>query len=109
MSSLRMRVVLVALVRRVDIFPDEMIIHLRPRRLATLLDDRLTTPNSNPVDDEPTLPLTHPVQLRRAGKEVRMVIDHTDPFAPPAKPDPSLVKAIVNAHRFNEKLLHGGA
>lgn len=30
-----------------------------------------------------------------------MVIDHTDPFAPPAKPDPSLIKAIVNAHRFN--------
>ncbi len=29
-----------------------------------------------------------------------MVIDHTDPFAPPAKPDPSLIKAIVNAHRF---------
>jgi site-specific DNA recombinase len=49
------------------------------------------------------------VQLRRAGKEVRMVIDHTDPFAPPAKPDPSLIKAIVNAHRFNEQLLHSGA
>ncbi len=38
-----------------------------------------------------------------------MVIDHTDPFAPPAKPDPGLIKAIVNAHRFNENLLHGGA
>ena len=36
-----------------------------------------------------------------------MVIDHRDPFAPPAKPDPSLVKAIAKAHRFNEKLLHG--
>ena len=34
-----------------------------------------------------------------------MVIDHTDPFAPPAKPDPSLIKVIVNAHRFNEQLL----
>ena len=37
-----------------------------------------------------------------------MVIDGTDPFAPPAKPDPSLVEAIVNAHRFNERLLRGG-
>ena len=36
-----------------------------------------------------------------------MVIDHRDPFAPPAKFDPSLVKAIAKAHRFNEKLLHG--
>ncbi len=38
-----------------------------------------------------------------------MVVDHTDPFASSAKPDPSLIKAIVNAHRFNENLLHGGA
>ena len=38
-----------------------------------------------------------------------MVIDHTDPLAPPAKPDPSLIKAIVKAHRFNENLLHAGA
>jgi len=38
-----------------------------------------------------------------------MVIDHADPFAPRAKADPSLVKAIVRAHRFNERLLHSGA
>jgi hypothetical protein len=38
-----------------------------------------------------------------------MVIDHTDPFAPSAKPDPGLIRAIVNAHRFNENLLHGRA
>jgi hypothetical protein len=50
-----------------------------------------------------------PVQLRRTGKEVRMVIDHPDPFAPPAKPDPALIKAIVKAHRFNKRPLHGGA
>ena len=109
MSPLRMRVILVALVQRIDICPDQVIIHLRPRRLVAFLDDRLTAAGSGPVDGEPTLSLSHPVQVRRAGKEVRMVIDHTDPFAPPAKPDPSLVKAIVNAHRFNEKLLHGGA
>ncbi len=109
MSPLRMRVILVAVVQRVDIFPDQVIIHLRPRRLIALLNDRLTAAKPDPADDEPTLPLSHPVQLRRAGKEVRMVIDHTDPFASPAKPDPSLIKAIVNAHRFNKNLLHGGA
>jgi hypothetical protein len=32
------------------------------------------------------------VQLRRAGKEVRIVIDHTGPFAPPPKPDPALIR-----------------
>ena len=35
-----------------------------------------------------------------------MVIEHTDPFAPAAKPDPALIKAIGKAHRFNEMLLH---
>jgi site-specific DNA recombinase len=109
MSALRMRVILLALVQRVDLCPDEVIIHLHPRRLAALLEDRLTEANPGPVDDEPTLPLSDPVQLRRAGKDVRMVIDHTDPLAPPPKPNPSLIKAIVNAHRFNEQLLHSGA
>jgi site-specific DNA recombinase len=109
MSPLRMRLILLALVQRVDICSDELIIHLRPCRLAALLDDRLTSASPDPVADEPTLPLTHPVQLRRAGKEVRMVIDLTDPFAPPAKPEPSLLNAIVNAHRFNDNLLHSGA
>jgi site-specific DNA recombinase len=107
-SPLRMRVILLALVRRVDIDPNEVIVHLHPRRLTALLEGRLIADGSRPVDDEPTLPLAHPVQLRRAGKEVRMVIDHTDPFAPPAQPDPSLIKAVVSAHRFNEKLLRGG-
>jgi hypothetical protein len=37
-----------------------------------------------------------------------MAIDHTDPFAPSVKPDQSLVKAIVRAHRFNEQLTQGG-
>jgi site-specific DNA recombinase len=109
MSPLRMRVTIVALVQRVAISTDEVIIHLRPRRLAALLDDRLTAAGSGAVADEPTLTVCHPVQLHRAGKEVRMVIDHTDPFAPPPKPDPSLVKVIAKAHRFNESLLCGGA
>jgi site-specific DNA recombinase len=109
MSPLRMRVILVALVQRIEVGPDQVIIHLRPRRLPALLDDRLAAANPDPLADEPSLPLTHPVQLRRAGKEVRMVIDHTDPFAPLVKPDPSLLKVIAKAHRFNEKLLRGGA
>ena len=105
MSPLRMRVLLLALVQRVDMRPDEVIIHLRPRRLAACLDDRFTPINAEPVDHEPTLPLSHPVHLRRAGKEVRMVIDHTDPFVPSAKPDRALIRLIVRAHRFHDMLI----
>jgi site-specific DNA recombinase len=105
MSPLRMRVILLALVERVDMRLDEVTIHLRPRRLAAFLDDRLTVTNRQPVDDEPTLPLSHPVDLRRAGKEMRMVIDHTDPFAPPPKPDRALIRLVVRAHRFHDLLV----
>ena len=105
MSPLRMRVILLAVVQRVDMHPDQVIIQFRPRRLAALLDNRLTAANPDPVDDEPTLPLSHPVHLRRAGKEVRMVIDHTDPFAPPAKPDRTLIRLVVRAHRFHDMLI----
>jgi site-specific DNA recombinase len=109
MSPLRMRVILLALVQGIDMRPDVVIVHLRPRRLVALLDDRLTTVNSVPLDDEPTLSLSHPVRLRRAGKEVRMVIDHTDPFAPPQKPDRRLIKAIGRAHRFHDMLVKHNA
>src|SRR5258708_37957802 len=105
MSPLRLRVLLLALVGRVDMRLDEVTIHLRPRRLTALLDDRLTAPNPGTIDDEPTLPLSHPVHLRRAGKEVRMVIDHTDPFAPPPKPDRALIRLVVRAHRFHDLLV----
>ena len=66
MSPLRMRVILVALVRRIEVDPDQVIIHFRPRRLAALLGDRLTAAHSLTSQ---SLPLTHPVQLRRAGKK----------------------------------------
>ena len=109
MSPLRRRVVLLALVHRVDICRDRVIIHLRPHRLLEFLEDRQIMHTPDPVDGAPTLAVAHSVRLQRAGKEVRMVIDQSDPFAPPPKPDPSLVKAIVRAHRFNNRLLHGGA
>jgi site-specific DNA recombinase len=108
MAPLHQSVVLLALVQRVDVCCDQVIVHLRPRRLVEFLDGRPAKDNPDPVDEAPTLTVAHPVRLQRAGKEVRMVIDH-DPFAPPAKADPSLVKAIVRAHRFNDRLLHGGA
>jgi site-specific DNA recombinase len=59
-------------------------------------------------EDEPTLSLSHPIHLRRAGKEVRMVIDRADPFALPAKPDPSLIKAIGRAHHYYALLVKHG-
>jgi len=38
-----------------------------------------------------------------------MVVEGTDPFAPPQNPDPALIKAILRAHRFHHKLTQGTA
>jgi site-specific DNA recombinase len=108
MSPLRMRVVLLALLQRVDMHPDEVTVHLRPRRLTAFLDDHfIADPGS--LDEEPTLPISLPVRLRRAGKEVRMVIDRIDPFTPRPTPDPTLIKAIGRAHRFHDMLIKRNA
>jgi hypothetical protein len=46
-----------------------------------------------------------PVRLRRAGREIRIVIDGTDPF--PAKPDARLIKLLLRARRFNATIAQG--
>jgi site-specific DNA recombinase len=109
MSPLRIRAILLTLLQRVDVATDQVIIHLRPRRLAALLDDDLSPADPRLGNDEPTLSLSHPVHLRRAGKEVRMVIGHSDPFAPPQNPDDSLIKAIGRAHHYHALLIKHGS
>ena len=50
-----------------------------------------------------------PAWLRRAGKEIRMVVDGTDPFASPQNPDPVLIKAILRTYRLHIRLAQGTA
>ena len=61
---------------------------------------------SQGVNDDETELLSVPVRLRRAGREIRMVIDSTDPFAA-AKPDARLIKLLLRARRFNSTLAEG--
>jgi site-specific DNA recombinase len=55
------------------------------------------------VGEQETELLSVPVRLRRAGREIRIVMDGTDPFAT-AKPDVRLVKLLLTARRFNAVL-----
>ncbi len=82
---------------------DQIDIRLRPPRLSALLDPAATP--SEGVNDDETEILSVPVRLRRAGWEIRMVIDGTDPFA--AKPDARLIRLLLRARRFNATLVHG--
>jgi site-specific DNA recombinase len=76
---------------------------LRPTRLAALLLDVAATRLPSASDDEIQI-LSSPVRLRRSGREIRMLIDGTDPFTT-AKPDARLIKLLIRAHRFNTTLV----
>ena len=92
----RQRAFLTALIERIDVGANQIDIHLRPRRLSALLDIA-ATPLSSATDDE-TQVLSIPVRLRRSGREIRMLIDGTDPFAT-AKPNARLISLLIRSRR----------
>jgi site-specific DNA recombinase len=100
----RKRAVLTILIERVKVCVDQIDIRLRPPRLGALLDVA-ATPSQGAIDDDTQI-VSIPVRLRRAGREIRMVIDGTDPFAG-AKPDSRLIRLLLRARRFNATLAHG--
>jgi hypothetical protein len=101
LSVKRQRAVLTALIERVDAGNDQIDIRLRPSRLGALFDVAAPLPSAS--DDE-CLILSVPVRRCRAGREIRMLIDGTDPFAA-AKPDARLIKLLLRARRFNTTLV----
>jgi hypothetical protein len=107
LSPLRVRSILLSLVQRIEVRSDGVEISLLPSRLTAVLDDRPSgplAPATEMAGDTSTIMISVAAELCRAGQGVRMIIDPSDPSAPPPKPDPSLVKAIVKAHRFNDRL-----
>ena len=104
LPAARKRAVLAALVERIEVSVDQIDIRLRPPRLGALLD--VAAAPSQGVKDDETEILSVPARLRRAGREIRMVIDGTDPFSA-AKPDARLIKLLVRARRFNATLVEG--
>ena len=97
----RQRAFLTTLVDRIDVGSDQIDIHLHATRLGALLD--VATPLPSAMDDETQI-LSVPIQLRRAGREITMRMDGTDPFAT-AKPDARLIKLLIRARRFNTALV----
>jgi site-specific DNA recombinase len=98
----RSRAVLAALIERIEVSVDQIEIRLRPRQLNALLDVA-AAPIQGVIDDETEI-VSVPIRLRRAGREIRMVIDGIDPFAA-SKPDARLIKLLLKARRFNATLV----
>lgn len=99
MPPARTRPVLVALIQRVEVRVDQVDIQLRSAGLSALFNVAVT-----PSPGEETVILSVAARLRRAGMEIRMLIDGTDPFAV-VKPDPRLINLLVRARRFNATLV----
>jgi site-specific DNA recombinase len=97
----RQRALLAALIDRIDVGADQIDIHLRPTRLGAILDVASTSVLSA-RDDEIQI-VSVPVRLCRSGREIKMRIDGTDPFAT-AKPDARLIRLLIKARRFNASL-----
>jgi site-specific DNA recombinase len=102
LPATRQRALLMTLIDRIEVGADQIDIHLRPIRLAALLDIAATPPPS--ANDDETQILLVPIRLRRAGREITMRIDSTDPFAT-AKPNVRLIKLLIRARRFNTALV----
>ena len=98
----RQHAFLTTLIDRIDVGADRIDIHLRPTRLAALLDIAATPPPSATEDE--TQIVSVPIRLRRTGRAITMLIERTDPFAT-AKPDARLVKLLIKARRFNATLV----
>jgi site-specific DNA recombinase len=97
----RKRAVLATLIERIEVRVDQIDLRLHPPRLGAFLDVT-ATPLQSLTDDE-IKTLSVPVCLRRAGREIRMVIDGTDPFTA-TQPDMRLIKLLLRARQFNATL-----
>jgi len=98
----RQRALLTALIEGIDVGANQIDIHFRATRLSALLDVA-AEPLPSATEDEAQI-LSVPVRVRRSGREIKMLIEGTDPFAT-AKPDARLIKLLIRARRFNATLL----
>ena len=96
---------LAGLVERIDIGANQIDIHVRARGLGALFDGP-AAPLVDEANDETQI-LSVPVRLRRCGREIKMLVHGTDPFAT-TKPDARLIKLLIRAHRFNAALMGSG-
>jgi site-specific DNA recombinase len=101
LSATRQRALLTVLIEGIDVGVNRIDIHFRPTRLGMLLDIA-ATPLSSATDE--TQILSVPIELRRSGRDIKMLIEGTDPFAT-TKPDERMIKLLIRARRFNATLV----
>jgi site-specific DNA recombinase len=105
LKPVQSRPMLAALIKRIVVRVERIDLLLLPSRIAGLLRDGSPGPASASTELEKEQPvvLSVPVQLRRVGFGIKMLIDETASPGRAARPDPRLIKLIARAHLLNSK------
>jgi hypothetical protein len=100
------RAILTAVVERIDLKPETIDIHILPSRLPSILIGKMDTRNCTQPEDgsKRTVTLTVHAQLKRAGKETRLLIDAADGGAR-RKLDRSLYRILAQAFQYNAMMM----
>ncbi|MEM7222743.1 MAG: recombinase family protein [Pseudomonadota bacterium] len=101
------RQILKRLINRIDLFPKTLEIRFAPGRLLELLWDE-DTPGAlepNLPDSAPSVTITVPAHLKRAGMETRLLIEGADGSARKS-PDRSMLRLLSQAQRFHDMVMH---
>jgi len=100
----QLRPMLAALIQRVIVRVERIDMLLLPNRILGLLRDGSPGLVSTSTEPEPPFVLSLPVQLRRVGFGIKMLIDETASPGRAARQDPRLIKLIARAHLLSGKL-----
>jgi hypothetical protein len=100
------RSILMMLVQRIDITAE----HVEIRVYRQALHDLLAAQSIEPIlvaptprnHDAPVVTLKIEARLQRVGREMKLVVENA---ANQAEPDPGLLRIIVRAHDFHERLI----
>jgi DNA invertase Pin-like site-specific DNA recombinase len=92
------------LVHRIDILRASMEIRLSPQALPPVLGSEAELNPGPEIPPDPVLTLTIPARFRRAGGEVRLLLDGSEGRTR-SKPDHSLIRLLAQAHRYRQMVL----
>ena len=99
------RMTLMTLLCRVEIKLEKIEIKISRHRLAALLAEQPIDPSMHGQkkdrDSDDVVTLTTPAQIKRVGREMRVLVDNSDDQTA----DPSLLRIIARAHGIQERLI----
>jgi hypothetical protein len=93
---------------RIQVHPERIEVTLDRGRLLRWLDGKhqdedRSTSRDRSTSESDSVVISIPVRLRRAGKEMRLVVD--DGSEQP-HPDPALIRLVIRAHGIRDQILH---